>query len=238
MTISQRIFSILKDKKLKQKDLSTKTGIPESTISDWKKKNTNPAAESISVIADFLEVSSEYLLTGKEELSSTLTVDENELLQYFRQLPAQAKGRLIGRAELLVEQIKAEKKIVETPMIKCRHSYYKVSAGKGFSLGEGDAWQDEIEIPDTPLNRKADFCVTIKGDSMEPLFKDDDTVLVKSQDSVEPGQIGIFNVGGEGFIKKFGGDRLISLNEEYDDILFSEHQYENIKCVGIVLGRI
>ena len=38
MTISQRIFSILKEKKKKQKELSAYTGISEAAISDWKKK--------------------------------------------------------------------------------------------------------------------------------------------------------------------------------------------------------
>ena len=66
MTISQRIFEELKKQKKKQKDLATYIGISTSAVSDWKKKGTNPSAENISVIADFLEVSTDYLLTGKE----------------------------------------------------------------------------------------------------------------------------------------------------------------------------
>ena len=41
MTVSQRIFTILDEKKMTQKEFSEKTGIPQSTISDWRKKNTN-----------------------------------------------------------------------------------------------------------------------------------------------------------------------------------------------------
>ena len=143
-------------------------------------------------------------------------------------MPKKDKQRLIGRAELLAEQAETTEITVDIPTIKRKHSYYKVSAGTGYGLDEGDAWQDEIEIPDTPANRKADFCITITGNSMEPVYKDGDIVLVKSQKSIDLGQIGIFNVGGKGYIKKYGRDRLISLNEDCDDVMFSDHEYDNM----------
>lgn len=73
MTISQRIFIILKEKGKKQKELSQYTGISEQTISDWKKKGSIPSADKISGIADFLEVSTDYLLTGEEQTISKIT---------------------------------------------------------------------------------------------------------------------------------------------------------------------
>lgn len=73
MTISQRIFSILKEKQKKQKELAEYAGISETAVSDWKKKGTNPSADKISVIADFLEVSTDYLLTGKEKNHNNIT---------------------------------------------------------------------------------------------------------------------------------------------------------------------
>ena len=41
-TISDRIFELLKEKGMSQKEFSLRTGIAESSISDWKKKRTNP----------------------------------------------------------------------------------------------------------------------------------------------------------------------------------------------------
>ncbi len=66
MTISQRIFEELKKQGKKQKELADYIGLSTSAISDWKKKGTNPAAEKISVIANFLGVSTDYLLTGEK----------------------------------------------------------------------------------------------------------------------------------------------------------------------------
>lgn len=215
---------------LKQLKIST------SKLTSWK-NGSMPNSDFLIPISEFLGVSIDFLLTGKEKEPS-LSADEQELLDYFKKLPKKDKQRLIGRAELLAEQAETTEITVDIPTIKRKHSYYKVSAGTGYGLDEGDAWQDEIEIPDTPANRKADFCITITGNSMEPVYKDGDIVLVKSQKSIDLGQIGIFNVGGKGYIKKYGRDRLISLNEDCDDVMFSDHEYDNIECVGIVLGRI
>ena len=56
MMISQKIFKLLELEKLSQKDFSEKTGIPQSTISDWRKKNTNPASDKILIICEVLKV--------------------------------------------------------------------------------------------------------------------------------------------------------------------------------------
>ena len=121
------------------------------------------------------------------------------------------------------------------PMLYIKHSEYKVSAGRGFDLGDYDSWE-ETEIPSTPESRRADFAVTVKGNSMEPIYYDGDIVLVKVQPTVNIGETGIFIVNGSGFIKQYGGDRLISINSEYNDILFSDG--DTIKCAGKVIGTV
>ena len=45
MIISERIFYIMEQKNMTQLELSRRTGIATSNISDWKKKKTNPKAE-------------------------------------------------------------------------------------------------------------------------------------------------------------------------------------------------
>lgn len=164
---------------------------------------------------------------------SQLTHEERTLLDVFRQLPPQQQTEILREATRLLHQ----KWLQEGNGITIRHSVYKVSAGLGFDLDEGDRWET-IRIPDTPEARKADFALTIKGNSMEPVYRSGDIVLVKQQDAVDVGEIGIFMVEGAGYIKKYGGDRLISLNADYEDILFQEHDTDPIRCFGKVIGRV
>ena len=82
MTVSQRIFEIMKERNISQAQLSKNTGISPSTISDWKKKNTSPSSDKLSVIADFLEVSVEYLLgIGDTPTSNNVVTGSSNTIQ-------------------------------------------------------------------------------------------------------------------------------------------------------------
>ena len=69
MTISERIFELIRERGFTQKEFSKRTGIAESTISDWKKKGTNPVSVKILIICKVLEVSPYFLLSGSEDTS-------------------------------------------------------------------------------------------------------------------------------------------------------------------------
>ena len=47
MSINDNIFKIMKDKGLTQKEFSRLSGIPESTISDWKNHGKIPGADKL-----------------------------------------------------------------------------------------------------------------------------------------------------------------------------------------------
>ena len=67
MTIGQRIFYLLEEKNMTQKEFSDRTGIATTTISDWRKKNTNPGSDKVMLICAALGVTPEYLLSGVSE---------------------------------------------------------------------------------------------------------------------------------------------------------------------------
>ena len=68
MNISGKIFELIKEKKMTQKEFGKRTGIPQSTISDWKSKKLNPASDKILIICDVLEVSPYELLGAAQRL--------------------------------------------------------------------------------------------------------------------------------------------------------------------------
>ena len=67
MTISERIFLRIQELGMSQKVFSEKTGIAQSTISEWKTKNNNPTADKILIICDVLDVTPYWLLSGAEK---------------------------------------------------------------------------------------------------------------------------------------------------------------------------
>ena len=236
MDFKQRLSYLLVQNNHSQAELARFVGVKNNTVNDWINKGTSPKIENLYRIAEFFDISFDNLFTNTETSSNSLSEDEVELLKYYNQLPVNEKNRLIGRAEAIAEMYAEATPEPVPTMIVIKHSVYSVSAGTGDML-DTDEW-DTIDVPDSPEARKADFCLTIHGNSMEPVYYNGDIVLVKEQQSIEKGQIGIFIIEGCGYIKKFGGDRLISLNEEYDDILLSDYDPEDIRCSGLVIGRV
>lgn len=47
--------------------VSKETGISQSTLSDWKSGKITPKADKLQIIADYFNVSLEYLMTGEEK---------------------------------------------------------------------------------------------------------------------------------------------------------------------------
>lgn len=99
MTISEKIYALLRDRKMTPAEFSDRTGIARSTISDWRTKKTNPAASKIMTICEILEV------TPYELLGATET-EEGRLLSDYLMLTSGQKERL----KEYMEELKAETK--------------------------------------------------------------------------------------------------------------------------------
>ncbi len=228
---------------LTSEELCNRINIKSSSYRNYERNDRKPDYDTLIKLADFYGVTTDYLLGREPEKNPiamlNLALGEKEALEMYVKLPEEVRQIIIDTMIQLGEAAKIAKKTKVEPVEpkwKIRCSEYKVSAGTGVPLGDRDQW-DFIYVPDTPKARKADFALTIQGNSMEPVYFDGDIVLVKEQAAIDIGQVGIYTIEGEGYIKKYGGDRLISLNAEYDDIIFSEHDEDSIRCVGKVIGK-
>ncbi len=114
MTISDSIFELLKERGMSQKEFSEATGIAQGAISDWKRKHTNPSADSIMIISKVLEVDPAVLLSGnkpekKRGKPTDLIVvnsktDEGLLLETFQEMDKEDKKHLLEYARRLSQK--------------------------------------------------------------------------------------------------------------------------------------
>lgn len=233
----ERLLELMKKYNINAKQLTCELEISNSAITDWKKGKSKPSTDAIIKLSQFFNVSTDYLLLGKEKSpSAELTADEHELLTYYKKLNFIQKGIVIGRAEALAEasmkELTDDGQQAETIYIEMYN--LPVSAGAGVYLDGYD--KDMIEVESTNLTEKANFALKISGNSMEPKYRDGDIVLISSQPCIDIGDVGIFILNGEGYIKQFGGDRLISLNKRYDDVIINED--DDFYCKGKVIGKL
>ena len=107
-----------------------------------------------------------------------------------------------------------------------------VSAGGGAWLADGHEYT-YLYLEDVPEN--ADFALRVRGDSMEPMYSDDDIVFVRANSLVENGQVGVFCLNNEGYLKMLQGNKLVSFNEEYDPVIMKT--WDDYFPVGRVVGK-
>ena len=229
MEFGKAIKEKMVEKQVNQAALAEAIGMPKTTLSGLLSRDTSKISIDVFLkICKYLECDPEELYDEFEKRD--VSKAESLLIQKYNSLDKH--GRQVVDAVLAIE---VERCAEEEKQIQIRHSFYKVSAGLGYDLDDSESWE-MISVPDTPEAERADFALTIQGDSMEPVYFDGDIVLVKQQEQINQGEVGIFIVNGEGYIKKLGRNRLISLNAVYEDIVFNEN--DHICCAGKVIGRV
>ncbi|SES43806.1 Transcriptional regulator, contains XRE-family HTH domain [Butyrivibrio fibrisolvens] len=105
-----------------QKEFSKRTGIAETTVSDWKKK-TNPTSDKIMNICKVLDVTPEWLLSGveihgtrsnpHEWYAIDAMTDVGLLVITYNSFDSNAQARLIGYAKALQKMVEENKKGVK-----------------------------------------------------------------------------------------------------------------------------
>ena len=70
-----------------------------------------------------------------------------------------------------------------------------------------DGPKETVLIDESIMPEDTTFGVRISGDSMEPEFHDDQIAWVMQQEYVANGEIGIFSLNGDAYIKKLQNDK-------------------------------
>ena len=66
MTLSDRLQALRKSQNLSQEQLAEKLDVSRQAISKWESGQANPDINNILKLSDIYEVSTDYILTGKE----------------------------------------------------------------------------------------------------------------------------------------------------------------------------
>lgn len=145
---------------------------------------------------------------------------------------------LLGRTNN--PKINTDKNIQPTKIIQIKNKIIPLYM-TGASAGTGNWLSDDIPVrymtvPQNDKTANADFMIKVSGDSMQPRFFNNDILLIKKTPAILVGEIGIFIVNGDSFVKKMGNGELISLNPTYDNIKLTE--FDDVSCAGKVIDTI
>ena len=246
LTFGEKIKEARKQKNLTQKQLADLIGAAHNSISDWENNKNKPDPDTIELLCGVMKITPNYLLASSED---DFSPKEKTIIKKYRSLDSHGQetvtyilDRETERVKTLWEQteyIDNLKKSVpkdnpNIPQMRLINYYYRLaSAGTGQIIFDMPPTK-RIEIPDIQKYEKVDYAIGVNGNSMEPVYCDGDMLLVEMTEYIDIGEIGIFSVDNECYVKKLGENELISLNPNCKNIPLNETAH----CMGKVIDKL
>lgn len=240
----ERLKELRIEKGITLEELAKNIGTTKTTLSRYENGERSPKLQLVGLLANYFQVDMAWL-SGQSIYKNTLDV-----LPVYNQLTPSRQQKVYDFAENQLKEQKQEIKRENNPITSLEQFrkkkeegiiygttkwYGAVSAGTGEFLT--DETCEEIELPIEQIPDEADFCLSVNGDSMEPIFHDNDYVFVKRQSEIFSGNIGVVVVNGESFLKRIWFEnnniRLESFNKKYKDIIITEN--DEFRIVGKVV---
>ena len=249
--ISERLKEIREKTGMNKKEFADYIGLKYTTYNNYETGAREPASDFLILISTKFDVSIDYILglqTEKEVLHSyKLKASEYTHIEKYRSLDPHGQdmvdtvlvkecervskyGKLTAPSTIIEFHPKQDNNLLVLPYFRAG-----VSAGSGIFILGNEA-EDDIELPALPEYEAADFAIDVNGDSMEPDFSHEDIALVQRDAEMRIGDIGVFIVNGDAFIKELGEKELISRNKDYKNIPI--HEGDNVVCMGKVIGKV
>lgn len=243
MSFAQRTKAMKARRGITTEELSRASGVPQSTLNKILTGVIEEPKLSVArAIADALGCPLGMLLDGVRDFNDTVSEEEAELVRKFRRLDASGRellgmvaDRELERGENASLSVPEVAGVEETKMLTLPLYLLSASAGRGSFLDDNE-YYETVDVRATRVSLGADYAVKVQGNSMEPMFDDGDILLVRRQQSVEIGDLGIFVGDGEGYFKRYIGRYLRSFNPAYADILISN--FSEFRCYGKVIGQM
>lgn len=250
MGIGYRIKEARENQGLTQAELGKIVGVTGSAITNYENETSHPKEPIMYKLIEALKVDANYLFQDCVKLpkeANDVTLAEYEHIKKYRLISTHSPDgsvvvdTVLDREYAIAEKLREQKEQLEKvqrmnievseELIPLRlWAYYgKIAcAGTGFIFD--DIPSDTVQAPDA----NADFIIGVNGDSMEPDYSDGEKLYIKKVERINPGEVGIFTINNECFLKEYGKDGLVSRNKKYDDIPGNE----DVRLIGKVVGKV
>ena len=219
-----------KEHKIKQSELALKLEyydifVKPNTVSAWESGLSIPNSKQLLAICEILNIYDIYTeFVNPNPINPFRNLNETGVAKVMDYIHLLEKSGEYKTADIIPIHILRERKVF----------YTTVSAGTGSFLDGED--YEMYTSPDIP--EEASFGVYVSGDSMEPRYHNEELIWIEQTEQLEDGEIGIFYLDGNAYVKKFqnneNGTYLVSLNKIYNPIPVTENN--SFKIFGRVLS--
>lgn len=248
MSLLNRIKTLANEQGLTLRDIETKLNLGTRSMQRWD--TNSPSANKVLDVANLLHTSVDYLLTGSTS-NNTCKELSIDISSKYNLLSDEDKVKVNSFIEIATStpdnkrnnNDKDNKNIYDLNESKTPYLYKKyvpilgkVAAGIPITLVE--EYLDKVVAP----SDKVDFATVADGTSMEPVIYDGETIFIKSMQSLDDGDIGVFDIDGETTCKRFKYDSttktviLTSFNSTFKPLTYPLKNYQGIfRIIGKVI---
>lgn len=240
MSLVDRIKLSGEKKGLNLTQIERGSGLTNRTIYKWDK--SSPSIDKVLAVANFLNESLYWLVTGTEEDTKNR---HSEFLNKYEMLSDLDKKKIEHFMDIALIDLSTYNKISEkdTPIIKEDRTTYshsdKIIAILGYVAAGKPIEGISIPLGYLPAPVPADYALIAKGMSMEPVIHDGEIIFVQKCESLKEGDLGIFYIDGDVTCKKYHPevDHLLlkSLNPDYAPFKYSLNEQHDFKIQGRVM---
>ena len=219
---------------MNQAELAACAGDSRNTVAGWETGHSRPDLDTVPALCRALRISLSTFFGADRKRGE----EEKHVLEVFAALEEGDRESILWQMEALRDRRAEFRKRERTvPLPKTVELFVnELGAAAGFGAALGEAQGEKMILLADRETERADEVITVCGRSMEPTFRDGDQVLVQHTKELREGEIGIFLVDNEGYIKEYRKDGLHSHNPEYRTMTF--HEGQTVRCVGRVIGKL
>ena len=221
---------------LSQPQLADLLHTSKNYVSNWEVGRTRPDMNMIPALCEALQITISQFF-GVPGSIGELSFEEQQHMRSYAELNARDRLTVDNLTDslLAMEDDELRERCREEFLI-IFHNDNMAAAGTLNYLGD-DADGEQEFIRRDAISEQADEIITVTGDSMEPTYHDGDDLLIEHTETLEPGEIGIIVINGEGFVKEYRENGVYSHNaKSYPFRKFLPG--DNVHIVGRVLGKV
>ena len=269
MDLGKKIRIVREERGLNQAELASKLNITSRTLQNYEYGTSIPDIKIVQEMAKIFEIQVGYFLDENfdvsTDVSSVVSADKDDVSSVVSIKNVSQNRKMSSNTPNSVQQSVQQKQNLSSnnknsekmkkldeialgnknKIINLRF-FDNVSAAAGYGANNDDESFEIIEVTAKFLSKilrvtpQEYDVISVLGDSMEPLVKNGDMVLVKPTCEASNGEIVIANLGGDLYVKKLLRDpikrnvRLTSMNNFYEDIVIEEDELEQLNIVGVV----
>ena len=203
MSIGSKIKQRRQEMSISVDELAQKLNVSRTTIYRYEKGEISKMpTETLEKIARILNTTPAYFMGWNDSPEV-----KSNILSIYNQLEQPRQEKVVDFAQ---EQLDEQNNKVTTPTIDTIDEdieyitdYVEGLVAAGHGAYQEDNLHMEVSLLADEVPDSYDTIAKVAGDSMEPLIHDNDLLFIEASSQVDPNDIGIFQVNGKNFVKKF-----------------------------------